>query len=592
MRQSSVRSLCVHLLAILAFFSGSASSQSRATSTYCNPLDIDYRYDWQHAQEKVSYRSGADPVIVLFKDAYYLFVTNSSGWWRSTDLRDWTFVVPDVWPADDMCAPAVAVVRDTLFLFQSTFQRRPLFFTTTPESGHLEFFNRLMPLIPDTLGPWDPDIFHDDATDRWYMYFGSSNFYPLFGVELDYSKNLAFTGEIVRLLRLHPDVHGWERFGQDHADTRTPFIEGSWMTKHNGKYFFQYGAPGTEYNVYANGTSIGDQPFGPFTYAPYNPVSYKPGGFMAGAGHGNTFEDRYGNFWNTGTPWVAVNWNFERRISMFPAGFDKDNEMFSDTRFGDFPHLLPRGKWTSSDSLFAGWMLLSYRKPVTASSAIDSFPPSNVTDENVRTFWVARRNAPGEWITVDLGGTCKVRAVQVNFTDYRSDIYFTDDDFATRFRIRGSRDGKRWVLLADLSKEHRDRSNPYIELPEPRALRYIRYEHIHVDAPHLAISDIRVFGRGSGAPCGTPEVLSAGRERDERTAMIRWSPVSGAVGYNVRWGIAPDKLRQCYQVFADRGNDLEVRALTVGQDYYFAVEAFNENGVSGLSRVVGCPVPH
>jgi hypothetical protein len=59
------------------------------------------------------------------------------------------------------------------------------------------------------------------------------------------------------------------------------------------------------------------------------------------------------------------------------------------------------------------------------------------------------------------------------------------------------------------------------------------------------------------------------------------------VGYNVLWGIRPDKLYQTYQLFADRGSALELRALTVGQDYHVAVEAFDENGVSAASR----PVP-
>ena len=39
-----------------------------------------------------------------------------------------------------------------------------------------------------------------------------------------------------------------------------PFIEGSWMTKHNGKYYFQYGAPGTEFSGYADGVVVGDNP--------------------------------------------------------------------------------------------------------------------------------------------------------------------------------------------------------------------------------------------------------------------------------------------------------------------------------------------
>jgi hypothetical protein len=59
--------------------------------------------------------------------------------------------------------------------------------------------------------------------------------------------------------------------------------------------------------------------------------------------------------------------------------------------------------------------------------------------------------------------------------------------------------------------------------------------------------------------------------------------VRGAVGYNVLWGISPKKLYQTYQVFADRPQPLEIRALTVGQDYWFAIEAFDENGVSRVS---------
>ena len=62
--------------------------------------------------------------------------------------------------------------------------------------------------------------------------------------------------------------------------------------------------------------------------------------------------------------------------------------------------------------------------------------------------------------------------------------------------------------------------------------------------------------------------------------------VLGAVGYNVLWGIAPDRLYQTYQRFADRGTILELRALTVGQPYWFAVEAFDEHGVSRRSEPV------
>jgi len=60
---------------------------------------------------------------------------------------------------------------------------------------------------------------------------------------------------------------------------------------------------------------------------------------------------------------------------------------------------------------------------------------------------------------------------------------------------------------------------------------------------------------------------------------------AGAVGY-VLWGIARNKLYQTYQRFADQGNSLEVRALNVGPEYWFAIESFDENGVSRVSEAV------
>jgi len=584
-------------------------SQSSGITTYINPLDLDYKYNWEQVNQGVSYRSGADPVIVRHGGAYYLFQTASGGYWHSADLAHWRFVRPSRWPFEDVVAPAAVSFGDTLLLMPSATRPQPLLYSTAPATGRLEFYNRMLPPLPfavregservgqtvhpDSIqpGPWDPALFRDDD-GRWYLYWGSSNVYPLYGTELDPARRLAYRQQRpAKLLMLHPDRHGWERFGRDHRDSAvTPFMEGAWMTRHGGRYYLQYAAPGTEYNVYANGVYVGDAPLGSFAYAPYNPVSYKPGGFVTGAGHGNTFQDAFGNYWNTGTPWVAVNWNFERRVAMFPAGFDRDGQMFASSRFGDFPQRLPTKRWQSPDELFTGWMLLSYRKQAVASSARDSFPASNATDEDPRTFWVAAANRPGERLTIDLGGERELRALQVNFADYESNIFSSDSIAPTRFRVLASRDGARWTPVADLSRETRDRANVYVELARPARARWLRYEHIGVAAPNLAISDFRVFGRAGGPAPAAPAGVEARRDpADQRNAVVRWRPVPGAVGYNVRWGIAPEKLYLTYQVFADRGTELEIRALTVGQGYWFAVEAFDESGVSKLGEVV--PVP-
>ncbi|HEV7367056.1 MAG TPA: family 43 glycosylhydrolase [Gemmatimonadales bacterium] len=232
-------------------FATSVAAQSSGIRTYCNPLDIDYKYNFEQLNEGISYRSGADPVIVNHRGEYYLFVTASGGYWHSKDLLHWQFVTPSRWPFEDIVAPAAVSVGDTVLLMMSSFSQRPILYSTQPATGRFEFYNRLLPPLPnysaDSLpgrpgaaGPRDPALFRDPDNRRWYLYWGSSNVYPLYGIELDPSRRLAYMGQLKELIRLHPDQHGWERFGQDHRDTLTPYIEGAWMTKHGGRYYLQY----------------------------------------------------------------------------------------------------------------------------------------------------------------------------------------------------------------------------------------------------------------------------------------------------------------------------------------------------------------
>lgn len=69
---------------------------------------------------------------------------------------------------------------------------------------------------------------------------------------------------------------------REHMDNTflDPFIEGATMNKYNGKYYLQYGAPGTEFSGYADGVVVGETPLGPFT-PQSDPMSFKPGGFSA-----------------------------------------------------------------------------------------------------------------------------------------------------------------------------------------------------------------------------------------------------------------------------------------------------------------------
>jgi hypothetical protein len=277
----------------------------------------------------------------------------------------------------------------------------------------------------------------------------------------------------------------------------------------------------------------------------------------------------------------------ERRIAMFPAGFDKEGQMFSNTRFGDFPQKLPTKQWTNKDELFAGWMLLSYKKKVQASSTLDTMFANKTTDENPRSYWVAKQNKKGESLTIDLESEQNVNAVQINYVDYKNNVFDSDSSVYTQFKIWTSTDQKNWKLAYDLSKEtKKDRACAYVEFDQTTKARYVKYEHIYTKGPNLAISDFRVFGKGQDNAPQTPKNLTAIRDKDQRNVIIKWDKSTNVVGYNILWGIKKDKLYQTYQVWGDSPNQQEIRALNTGVGYFFAIEAFNENGVSLLSDVI------
>src|ERR671913_309594 len=596
------------LLASGAVLLGSSAADAQKR-TYINPVDFDQRYNFEQINDGASYRTSADPAIVNHKGVYYMFQTLADGYWSSTDLIDWKFITPSRWPMDSIVAPAAISDGERIIIQPSMMEPESILATTAPETGKLDFFVRRMPPLPGSTdkapeemkegevppGPWDPALFKDDD-GKWYMYWGSSNVFPMYGAEIAFGEGtLTYKGVGKSMLSLDPAKHGWERFGQDHCACWSPtrpspsYMEGAWMTKHDGKYYLQYGAPGSEFNAYANGTYVSDKPLGPFSYAPWNPIAYRPGGFAEGAGHGSTFQDNHGNYWNSGTSWVGYNWGMERRLVMYPAKFYADGQFSASTRFGDFPHFVPTSKIDDPAKLFTGWMLLSYRKPVTASSTMGEFAADRVSDEDPRTFWVAAQNRSGETLTLDLGAPKAVRALQVNYADYKSGRFADAPDIYTEFQMQHSLDGQSWQPLARPDGPRRDRPNAYIELPQPVRTRFIRYVHGHVGAKNLAVSDIRVFGNADGRAPAVPGRLAAQRHQDQRDATIRWAKVPGAVGYNIRFGIKPDRLTQTHQLWADELGDAatltkELKSLNVGVPYWVAVEAFNETGVSKLSR--------
>ena len=145
-------------------------------------------------------------------------------------------------------------------------------------------------------------------------------------------------------------------------------------------------------------------------------------------------------------------------------------------------------------------------------------------------------------------------------------------------------DGKNWKRIVDRSNSFYDTPHDYVEMEYPARVRYIRYKNIHVPTPYLSISAIRIFGLGEGKKPQPVNRFEINRHEDRRDVTIKWQPVKNAQGYNIMWGIAPDKLYSSWMVYGNDGEHL-LKCLNTDQEYYFAIEAFNENGVSKLSEV-------
>ncbi len=576
----------------------STTRPASTAQTFCNPLDLDYgfRGGGTHA-----YRHGADPVVVLYHDRYYLFSTwDRPGYRVSDDLIHWTYIPFDpsigIAPGGTYTAAAVAVIGEWLYFSEFGTAKAPaaLYRTNDPESGHWE-------KVAGPLPPYsDPCLFFDAKSRRVFMYHGLLQ--PIRGVELDRTTFAEIPDTRKRLMDAIVTVprirDGWEVCTSDYSElskgmrgnkTFLPCREGAWMTEHNGTYYLQYASPGTTVPGYADGVLTGPSPLGPFTYQNYSPISQKESGFITSAGHGCLFQDRYGNWWRAVTMLIGVNHVFERRIGLFPAGFDTDGVPFTRTDLGDLPIIVPKGPRDSADDSFrTGWFVVSDSSAATASSSLDeAHAPTAAFDEDIRTGWSAATGDAGEWLKADLGEVKPLRAVQVNLAEQDVPTDALDDGNA--YVLRGSRDDKTWFTIADRTAGAT--THAYVAFEAPIEARYLRIENVRTaGGGTFAVSDLRAFGIAEGPP---PSAVSAPHvERDpadRRKVTLTWKPAGAASGYLVRYGTSADKLYQHHFVRPDDGTHVTLYGLNDEPAYHFRIDAVNDSGITPGQVTMSAP---
>ena len=300
---------------------------------------------------------------------------------------------------------------------------------------------------------------------------------------------------------------------------------------------------------------------------------------------------------------ISVNHAMERRIGIFPAGFDRDGLLFCNQSFADYPVIIPDGRFAPND-IKPKYMLLSYRKAVAASSELKNHPARLAANEDICTWWCARGGS-GEWLQMDLGKSYTPHSIQLNFAeekikplkmpkeecsgDFATGYRYTDsgNELRTRYVVEGSLDGESWFSVFDGSKLENDRSHPYLILNETYTLRYIRVTALELPyGSRFALSGLRVFGLDNGMKPAELRKAQVHFE-DAMTCRLWWDKQENALGYNIRYGIAPDKLYSSHLVYEE--NTVLLTALNAGQEYFFAIDSFNESGVTeGQIQAMSC----
>ena len=552
-------------------------------ATFCNPIDLDDRLGSAAPQPlEPSLPGAADPAILYFKGEYWLFTSASGTYWRSPDFVAWRQVQAKGLPAVNG-TPALVVINGRLHLLGNG---APGLYATD-DTGQGEWA-----LVADTAAYVDPALFLDDD-GRLYLYYGSAENGPISAVELDPKDGFKVVAGPVNCISGDAARRGWEVYGEENRGGPyrgrmrfDPWIDGAAMTKHAGRYYLQYAAPASDSATSASGVFVADGPLGPFAYAPYSPFAHKPAGFISGTGHGRIFLDADGRPWYAASVAVSLRDGSARRLALFPAGFLADGQLVADTYLGDYPQYVPGVATDSLGGNSPGWMLLSREKRAEASSTRDGFPVENAFDENVRTQWSAASGAAGEWLRVDFGKRCRIDALQVSFADPDPIAERGSRGETYQYSAETSDDAKKWNPLFDRRDDARSSPSDYVQLEQPVVRRYVRLINVHMpDGRRFAVSELRVFGSGLGAPPSQVRGVAAARDAaDPRRVRISWAPAKGASFHIVRYGIAADRLFNNHQVYD--ANYLEIASLNAGVPYFVGIDAVNDSGVTMAKTVV------
>ena len=502
----------VFLVAAMLFTAGWLDAQTLGRDArYCNPLPMEI------GQGSAS----GDVSVFKWEGKYYMFCTGG-GAWVSSDMLNWDYhyvagvpVAPDVCPYNGK--------------FYMTGNSMNVWVADNP-LGPYEVLGQWKG-VPDREHGWsqgfDPHIYVDE-NNQPYLFWPGMAISGIYSVKLDPNDITQFVGPVTHHFSFNPN-HVWERQGEQNEFIDVAWIEGPWIYKHNGTYYLQYSASGTQWRTYAEGYYKSKNLQGPYEYAPNNPLLRRTDGIVTGPAHGSMVTGPDGNIWQF---YTVVLRSGGRRIGMDRVTVDADGNLTCNVT--DTPQWAP-GVVKDPAKGDSGSIIVSVGKtsmstgqgfPGAAKVASSSKPgrgPEYALDNSTATWWEPEDGDANPTLTISLSPAVDRDRVQIFKID-GSRILFgggtgrgfagTAGAFPTyRYKIEVSMDGENYTTVLDRSGNNVPRNVLFDEI-DPVECRYVRLTML--DWPKsspLSILDFSVFGvptryLPSQVPVPTPLVMN------------------------------------------------------------------------------------
>lgn len=472
--------------------------------TWCNPLVLENYPIGFLAPGRVGKNSGSmanfngpardfrelgDPEVLYDDGRWYLFPSVGEAY-VSTDLVNWKYEKIKFANGEKLgYAPTIVKCRGKYLLSSSW-----------PFAGKTEILQAFEPLGPyhslgepvdgegKCLAPeWiDPMLFCDDDGRLYaYWHFGGTG-EGIFGIELDPDNPIQGIGKPVKLLDFNPE-NQFECFGDFNEHSDMAWIEGESMFKHNGEYYLQYSACGTQFRAYTVGVGRSKSPLGPFVIQK-TPVAREKYGRVCGTGHGSWVKGPDGSVWQFYTSLTRRIHMFERRVGMDRVKFDVNGD--AHVQITAVPQSVGGGG--------LGILPVSVFKKSLASSAAGCCYSGFAFDDCTHTWWMPDDRDEHPWIEVDLLQDFDIYAFQVIWAEEGVDITqgILPEPAKYKLEFFSGNDEKKLVAVWNFYDNDRDLLIDFRSMDMVRA-RYVRLSYLPSVNPGLkrGVNNLTVFGK-------------------------------------------------------------------------------------------------